>query len=167
MKFGDKIKQLGLRLRFTVGIVSAEWSPKQGDKEAAWKMYIELLTRVTTQALPNESGNEQSALASIHSLFDTTRSVLKEQGQDCIEFTKIAIGILNQVVRPFTTKWHKISLTGDFEDPSICEEFRQELDELQMELRVYMKALAKLAEVEDLTELSEISDFSCVEKTVG
>ena len=155
MKFGDKLNQLGLRLRFTVGIVSAEWSPKQSDKEAAWKMYIELLTRITTQALPNEAGNEQAALASIYSLFDTTRAVLKEQGQDCIEFTKIAIGVLNQVVRPFTAKWHKRSLTGDFEKSAVCADFRQELAELQGELRTYIKALATLAEIEDLTDLEE------------
>ena len=161
MKFGEKLNQLGLRLRFNVGIVSAEWSPKQGDRSAAWKMYIELLTRITTQALPNEVGNEKAALESIYSIFDSTRSVLKEQGPDCIEFSKIAIGVLNQVVRPFTTKWHNKGLTGAFECETECKNFRKELAKLQADLRKYIGALADLAGVEDLTDLEE-TEANCV-----
>ena len=100
-------------MKINAQIVEAEWSPQEGDREAAWKLYIELLTRITTQALPIKVGDEQSVLESIHSLFKTTRQVLKEQGQDCIEFTKIAIVVLNQVVRPFTAKWHPKSIAGN------------------------------------------------------
>lgn len=143
-------------LKINAQIVEAEWSPKKGDREASWKLYIELLTRITTQALPTEAGDEQAALESIHSLFKTTRQALKEQGQDCIEFTKIAIVVLNQVVRPFTTKWHKKNIAGDFECESACEDFREELALLQVELRKYSRALADLAGVEDLTNLEDI-----------
>ncbi len=128
MKFEEKLNQLGLRLRFNLGILSAEWTPQQGDRLAAWKMYIELLTRITTQALPNEVGNEKAALKSIYSIFDSTRSVLKEQGPNCIEFSKIAIGVLNQVVRPFTTKWHNKGLAGAFECETECKNFRKEYE---------------------------------------
>lgn len=156
MNFGSWLKEQGLdRLKFNAGIVGAEWSPKQGDKDAAWKLYIELLTRITTQALPNTAGDEESALTSIHSLFETTRQVLKEQGQGCIEFTKIAVVVLNQVVRPFTAKWHKQSLAGAFEQESECVVFREELASLQEELRKYTRALADIAGVEDLTDLEE------------
>ena len=143
-------------LKINAQIVEAEWSPKKGDREASWKLYIELLTRITTQALPTEAGDEQAALESIHSLFKTTRQVLKEQGQDCIEFTKIAIVVLNQVVRPFTTKWHGKNIAGDFECESECKDFREELALLQVELRKYSRALADLAGVEDLTNLEDI-----------
>ena len=142
-------------LKINAQIVEAEWSPKEGDREAAWKLYIELLTRTTTQALPTKVGDEQSALESIHSLFKTTRQVLKEQGQDCIEFTKIAIVVLNQIVRPFTARWHPKSIAGDFECESECEIFRKELASLQVELRKYSRALADLAGVEDLTNLED------------
>lgn len=156
MNFVSKLKQWDLdRLKFNAGILTAEWSPKKGDEDAAWKLYIELLTRITTQALPNMAGDEESALTSIYSLFDTTRQVLKEQGQGCIEFTKIAIVVLNQVVRPFTAKWHKRKLAGAFEKETECVVFREELAVLQEELRKYTKALADIAGVEDLTDLEE------------
>ena len=156
MNFGSKLKQWGLdNLKFNVGIVNAEWSPKQDDKDAAWKLYIELLTRITTQALPAESGDEETALKSIHSLFETTRQILKEQGQGCIEFTKIAIVVLNQVVRPFTAEWHKKSLAGAFESETERADFRKGLTSLQEDLCIYTQALADLAGVEDLTNLEE------------
>ena len=143
-------------LKINTQIVEAEFSPKQGDREAAWKLYIELLTRITTQALPTEAGDEQAALESIHSLFETTRQVLKEQGQDCIEFTKIAVVVLNQVVRPFTARWHPKSMSGAFKCESECKVFHRELASLQVELRKYSRALADLADVEDLTDLEDI-----------
>ena len=80
-----------------------------------WALYIELLTRITTQPLPTEHGDEETALDSVYSLFEITRAVIKEHGRDCINFTKIAIVVLNQVVRPFTAKWHRKNLAGDFE----------------------------------------------------
>ena len=143
-------------LKINARIVEAELSLKKGDREAAWKLYIELLTRITTQALPTETGDEQTALESIHSLFKTTRQVLKEQGQDCIEFTKIAIVVLNQIIRPFTARWHPKSIAGAFGCESECEIFRKELASLQVELRKYSRALADLAGVEDLTNLEDI-----------
>ncbi len=151
------LKQWGLdSLKINASIVEAEWSPKAGDREAAWKLYIELLTRITTQALPTESGDEKTALESIYSLFKTTRRILKEQGQDCIEFTKIAVVVLNQVVRPFTARWHPKSIAGDFEKESECNAFREELKLLQVELCKYSRALSDLAGVEDLTNLEDI-----------
>ncbi len=71
-------------------------------------MYIELITRVSTQDLVPELGEEQSALDSVYSLFDTTRDILKSKGRKSIKFTQIAVIVLNQIIRPFTTKWHKI-----------------------------------------------------------
>ena len=145
--------------------MGAEFSPKKGDTEAAWKLYIELLTRITTQALPLEAGDEKTALESIHSLFKITRQVLKEQGQDCIEFTKIAIVVLNQVVRPFTAKWHPKSIAGDFKCEAECAVFHDELVSLQVELRKYSRALADLAGVEDLSQfrgcrIAEHADYT-------
>ncbi len=86
-------------------------------------------------------------------LFGLTRETLRRQGRHCEEFAKIAIVVLNQVVRPFTAKWHKESLAGAFDDAARCQEFRNELSALQKQLRSYTKMLADMANVEDLTEL--------------
>ena len=142
-------------LKIKVGFLEAEWQPQGVDKAAAWELYIELLTRINTQSLSPESGDEQTALDSVFSLFGLTRDIAKRQGRDCINFAKIAIPVLNQVVRPFTEKWHGLSLQKAFEVPERCEEFRRELLDLQQILKTYTKMLADMAGVEDLTTLEE------------
>ncbi len=64
--------------------------------------------------------------------------------------------MLNQVVRPFTAKWHKESLADPFDDETKREEFREELQILQRDLRHYNRMLADIAQVEDLTDLELI-----------
>lgn len=140
-------------LKIKTPFLEADWQPKDKDKDAAWELYIELLTRIATQPLPKEHGDENSALESVHKLFGITREVIKQHGRDCIEFTKIAILILNQKIRPFTTRWHKLMLEGGFHKEELRKEFRSELEELQSVLRTYTKMLSDMAGVEDLTEL--------------
>lgn len=125
------------------------------NQKAAWDLYIEMVTRITTQPLDPEHGDEKTALDSIYSLFKTTRKILLEQGPDCVEFAQIAIVILNQEVRPFTAKWHRKSLTGAFDNPDECKIFRSELESLQEVLRAYMCTLAVMAGIEDITNLSQ------------
>ena len=142
-------------LKISAGFLEMEFSPSEPDKNAAWDLYIELLTRITTQKLEPGHGDEKTALNSIFSLFGTTREIIKSNGKDCIEFTKIAVVILNQKVRPFTAKWHKAFVNDGFTDQALCEEFRTELEELQNILKIYTKMLADMAGVEDLTELED------------
>jgi hypothetical protein len=61
--------------------------------------------------------------------------------------------VLNQIVRPFTAKWHRISVENGFDKPEDCQQFRKELADLQAVLVTYSKALADIAGVEDLTDL--------------
>ncbi len=126
----------------------------RNDRKAAWDLYIEMVTRITTQPLPPEHGDEKTALDRVYSLFPTTREILLAQGPDCVEFAQIAIVILNQEVRPFTAKWHRKSLAGAFDDPASRTEFRTELESLQEILRAYMRTLAVLAGIEDISNLS-------------
>ncbi|CAJ1827560.1 hypothetical protein OPFLODJI_02083 [Aeromonas hydrophila] len=140
-------------LKIKTPFLEMDWNPKDEDKEAAWEMYIELLTRITTQSLSNDSGNEEAALKSVHNLFAITRDIIKKNGRHCITFTKIAVLVLNQVIRPFTSKWHRASIEGAFSDANRCAEFRVELKALQLTLIKYTKMLADMADVEDLTSL--------------
>jgi hypothetical protein len=118
-------------------------------------MYVELLTRITTQPLGAQDGDEKTALDSIYSLFGTTRQVLKDNGPKCENFAKIAVIILNQIIRPFTAKWHRLSLQGAFQDTKQCKQFREELALLQIDLTHYTQLLADMADVEDLTKISD------------
>ena len=112
-----------------------------------------MLLRVVTQPLPSEGGDESTALNSIYALFPVTREILRRRGRSAISFSKVAIPVLNQVVRPFTTKWHRQSLMGALSDTEKSNEFRRELETLQRDLRNYNRLLAKIAGVEDLTNL--------------
>ena len=142
-----------VRLTSSGGMVEISFKPD--DKDAAWELYIELLTRIVTQPLPDEVGDEQTALDSVYSLFAITREILRRRGRGTIEFTKVAIPVLNQIVRPFTAKWHRESLAGAFDDEGKCREFRKEFASLQEELRNYNRMLAEIAGVEDLTDLEQ------------
>jgi hypothetical protein len=154
MKWSKWLENWGMTsLKITAPFLQMEWEPQDADKSAAWELYVELLTRITTQPLDDSHGDEQTALESIFSLFSLTRQVLKNNTRDCTEFAKIAIVVLNQVVRPFTAKWHRLSLQGCFSDPKQCAKFRSELTLLQEELQKYTRMLADMAGVEDLTFL--------------
>jgi len=156
MKLKDLFEKWGLeKLKVKTPILDLEWAPNDPDKNAAWELYIELLTRITTQRLPEEHGDEKTALDSVFSLFKTTREVLKRNGRGCVQFTRIAVIVLNQIVRPFTAKWHRLSLEKAFDDKEKCKTFRIELIDLQNDLLNYTKMLADMADVEDLTELEE------------
>jgi len=142
-------------LKIKTPILEMDWAPQVADKDAAWDMYIELLTRITTQALPDDNGVEQTALESIYTIFGITREIIKTHGRDCQGFARIAIVILNQVIRPFTARWHKLTSEGAFGDKEQCRLFRSELSGLQTKLTNYCKMLAEISGVEDLTKMEE------------
>jgi hypothetical protein len=142
-------------LKFKLGFLEAEFAPHDADRAAAWELYIELLTRITTQRLLPEDGDEKTALDSLHALFPLTRDILKRRGSDSMEFAKLAIPVLNQVIRPFTAHWHRLSLEGAFAEAEQRIAFRDALERLQPRLRAYTKALAAMAMVEDLTDLEQ------------
>lgn len=99
-------------MKLNLKFLQAEFEANPEDQEAAWEMYVELITRIVTQYLDINSGDEASALNSVYSLFGVTRTILKQKGRKCESFTKISVIILNQVVRPFTAKWHKEKKKG-------------------------------------------------------
>lgn len=141
-------------LKLNLGFMDAEWQPQVKDSEAAWEMYVELLTRIATQPLSDDSGLEKSALESVYSLFRITRSILRKYGKDSIGFAKIAIIILNQVIRPFTARWHKLSEEGAFQNLEQCTLFRKELKDLQVMLHNYMGMLAEIAGIEEISSIT-------------
>ena len=146
------------KVRLNVLGIGLDIDLKQDDQDAAWELYVEMLTRIVPQPLPVEAGDEQTALDSIYSLFPTTREILHRRGRNAVQFSKVAIPVLNQVVRPFTAKWHKKSLAGAFAQPDERRAFRAELETLQADLRNYNRLLAKIASVEDLTDLEALDE---------
>jgi len=156
MKRADFLERWGLSgLKLDIGFLNAEFKPSDPDRHAAWELYVELFTRIAIQHLPVEHGDEKTALDSVFAIFPLTREILRKHGPGSNEFAKLAIPVLNQIIRPFTAKWHKLSLTGAFNEISKCEKFRAELAALQPQLQHYTQALAAMAGVEDLTALEK------------
>lgn len=136
MNLGAHFKRFGLtKVRLGPKWATVEIDFNDEDRNAAWELYVEMLTRIVTQPLPASVGDEQTALDSVHSLFPTTREILRRRGKGTVQFSKVAIPVLNQVVRPFTAKWHRESLSGAFRDTEKRREFREQLEHLQADLR--------------------------------
>ena len=159
MKLKEWLDQWSMTsLKINAHFLEMKWEPNDHDKDAAWELYIEMLTRIATQHLEPEHGDEETALTSIFNLFSITREIIRRKGRHCEEFTKIAIVVLNQVIRPFTAKWHRLSMQDAFENAEQCQAFRTELAELQVVLRTYTQMLSGMAGVEDLTALEDSSE---------
>ena len=76
-------------LRVNAVFLNMEWKPQIHDKEAAWELYIELLTRISTQPLPEVHGDDKTALESVYSIFPVTRETINRVteliGRDLLE----------------------------------------------------------------------------------
>ena len=59
MTFSDLFRQWGLTsIKLNVGFAEMEFKATEDDQIAAWDMYVELLTRITTQPLEDGTGDE-------------------------------------------------------------------------------------------------------------
>src|SRR5262249_26016260 len=88
----------------------------------AWKLFVELSTRITTQSLydadqqgrPHPAGLLSEALDSLHSAFTSCRDQLKEshatqpflRQNGGLTLEGSVLRILNEGLRPFLARWH-------------------------------------------------------------
>jgi hypothetical protein len=158
--------------------LSGTWEPDEREMEAAWEMYVELATRISTQELKSDEGILGEALASLHDLFSITREVLRrhgptvarKKGEGDHSFAELAVYVLNYAIRPVLAKWHPLLEDYEAARPegrSVSEheaawehapELRRVLEELRSALLDYANLLAKVAGVEPLIALDEAQD---------
>jgi hypothetical protein len=147
-----KVRSVSLNLPFGLGGMQVDVS--DAEARAAWHLYVEFATRVTSRPLEPAAGSALEALSSLYSLFDTTRQVLREAGPDIASgpdsLGPLAIRILNEGIRPFILRWHTQiravdpSSSGHL-DKELREAFDEELARLQSDLSRYVEALAAIA----------------------
>jgi hypothetical protein len=158
---GITAKKLSVGLPFGLG--SIEFEANEVEQRAAWSLYVELTTRIAVQPLDPEHGLLREALASLYALFAQTREILCEAGPRVAHgensFGPIAIEVLNKGIRPFTAKWHpRLQAHEQKRPPDVSaleherawkdfQAMRDELAELQKELKKYADVLAKIAGV--------------------
>jgi hypothetical protein len=132
-------------------------------RRVAWKLFVETLTRVSTQPLGTEEGSLREALTSLNSLFSATRELLKNmppsKPASKVTVEMLAVRMLNQEIRPFLSKWHVRLQKFEAIRPGVeesewsqNEECRKELEALRSRLMNYAKAFGELASVANLTE---------------
>jgi hypothetical protein len=135
-------------------------------RRVAWKLFIETLTRVTTQPLGMEEGSLREALTSLHGLFGATRDLLKKmppsKPTSKITVEMLAVKMLNQEIRPFLSKWHirlkkfesanPTAPESDWPDRADC---RRELEVLRKRLIKYTTAFGELADVRNVAGFFE------------
>ncbi len=156
-----KLRKVAVSLPWGIG--QAEWEADESERRAAWSLYVELVTRVAVEPLGERQGVLREALASLHSLFGSTRTVLREFGPDVGASPQsvggIAIEVLNKGLRPFLTTWHPRlqlweakkaegkSAKAHEDDWPEAERLRQGLEELRANLAQYADALGQIAGV--------------------
>lgn len=113
----------------------SDWQPSEADRDAAWGFYNALQTRVLVEPLRYRHGDEAAALESVYKLFGITRELLETHGRDAQGFGMLARSVLNQDVRPFTSRWHRLQLTGKLNRQDHRRHFRSSLSKLQASLQ--------------------------------
>ena len=161
----EKAKLTKVKVGLPFGIGEAEWTPDSAERDAAWRLYVELVTRIAVQELPDEHGLLREALASLYTLFGTTREILKDAGPQVgakiPTIGGLAIRVLNRGLRPFLAKWHPLLLSWEAQRPvdksasdhenawQHGKQLRAELAELRKQLASYARALGAAAGVEE------------------
>jgi hypothetical protein len=162
-------------LPFGLGDVGGVWEPDENERDAAWKMYVELITRISVVELREGEGLLREALNSLYSLFGVTREILKEHGPTVakpggdgdVSFGALAVTILNSALRPFMARWHPALEEYEAGRPDgvsrrVWEDkwsdgpaMRAELEQVRTSLVGYAKALGEVCGAEDLIGVND------------
>lgn len=136
--------------------------PDDAEKQAAWEIYVELVTRIPLAVLENDQGLLREALTSLYSLFQTTRALLRHLGPKATSepnrsFSYLAVRMLNLALRPLLSKWHPLLKEHEDRRPmsvGILEyeqqweksiELRQDIAALRQILLNYANTFAEIA----------------------
>ncbi|GGY97688.1 hypothetical protein [Streptomyces poonensis] len=128
-------------------------------RQVAWQLFVETVTRVSTQPLAGDEGHLREALNSLYGLFATTRETLRASrpsiavsGGQTVEY--LAVTMLNRELRPFLSAWHPRLSAYERDHPAAPESnwpgnaaCREALRVVQNDLHSYALGFARLAGV--------------------
>lgn len=156
-----KVTEVNVNIPFGIG--SLKLNVDSATKKAAWLLYVELKTRIATQALDSNDGLLREALTSLYKIFEISRQILKDAGPDIgvkdDSVGGIIMNVLNKGLRPFNAKWHPELEKWESECPGNKskkaheeewikkDEMRKELGILKTDLEIYTQQLGKIAKV--------------------
>lgn len=157
-----KLKKVSANIKTPFLNIQGEWEADESEQNAAWELYVELVTRISVVELKPDEGLLREALNSLYQIFNETRQILRKygpvvaqpKGKGKLSFGVIAVTVLNSALRPVLTKWHPRLM--DYEnkrEPSVSPsdheakwvhngELRNIFSDLQDTLRQYSLLLA-------------------------
>lgn len=129
-------------------------------QQVSWQLFVESVTRTATQRLGDDEGLIREALTSLYGLFSTTREILRATRPTTrgagITVEYLAVNLLNRELRPFLSVWHPRLREFEQEHPELPEsawpqaaECRAALQQVQSNIREYVRGFAQLAGVQD------------------
>ncbi|WP_158816068.1 hypothetical protein [Methylocapsa sp. S129] len=124
--------------------MSAPISEPKPDKLAAHDLLSELRTRIATQPLGYQHGDEARALESLVEVFALARKAMKDH-PGCENFARMTTQILNVDLRPVTAKWHRAARAGLLNSKDGANEFRADLARVRQKLVAFSEELQKMA----------------------
>jgi len=119
-------------------------TPEEATKAAAHYFLSELRTRISTQPLPYQHGDEARALESLWEVFGQAREAMKKY-PGCVDFADAVTEMLNTRLRPVTAKWHRAKMEGRLNSRDGADEFRGDLATVQKELKNFASKLHEIA----------------------
>ncbi|CAI7975200.1 conserved hypothetical protein [Frankia sp. Hr75.2] len=138
---------------------NAQFVVTKDNKAVAWRLFIEMVTRVSLQPLDQGTGKIREAMNSLYALFGITRQTLAEAQPsrrigNAPTVEHLAVAMLNKELRPFLSRWHPRLQAWENEHPGELEsawpddeECRQELSSMQARLIRYAAGFGELSGV--------------------
>ncbi|KUO22800.1 toll/interleukin-1 receptor domain-containing protein [Streptomyces dysideae] len=134
-------------------------APSESERMAAFDIQVELVTRIGVQELAPGTGSLREALTSLKSLIDFTRATLHtysvglergaETGTPTVQ--SLAYTLINDVIRPFTSRWHPLLAAYEARCPADVaapdhEAVWPEAEPMRTELAALREPLRRIAE---------------------
>jgi len=155
------LQKVNVSLNLGFFSMDSEWVADPRERQAAWELYVELVTRISTQELDLNHGLCREALDSLHALFAVTRAILRAGGPgigaEGRSVGYLALCVLNRGLRPFLSRWHLRLLAYEHTRPeTTCSveherlwpenvQLRGELEAMRQKMWSYARALADVA----------------------
>ncbi|MFE6919387.1 hypothetical protein, partial [Streptomyces rubiginosohelvolus] len=107
--------------------------PDDFEQRAAWRLYVELVTRASAVPLREDEGSARETYSQ-YALFATVRDIHKRYGPDVaplgvrndLSFGVLAVTVLNSAVRPVLSGWHPRLTAWESSAPASCSAVEHE-----------------------------------------
>jgi hypothetical protein len=154
----------------TFGSLEGKWEPEERERQAAWELYIEIITHTSIAEFEPTERALGETLMSLDALYSSARDILRKYGPEIarsnarsnVSFAAVAIAAINHVLEPILSRWYP--LVRDYHSarpPSISSvdweaqwdrtpELRKMLDGARQALIEYADVLALVAKIAPL-----------------